>query len=50
MGIAPELARGAVRLSFGAGNDAGEVKRFIAALQATVGDLRGLTAIEAGRV
>ncbi len=49
MGIAPELARGAVRLSFGAGNDAGEVKRFIAALQATVGDLRGLTAIEAGR-
>ena len=50
MAIAPELARGAVRLSFGAGNDAGEVKRFIAALQATVGDLRGLTAIEAGRV
>lgn len=50
MGIAPELARGAVRLSLGAGNDAGEVKRFIAALQATVGDLQGLTAIEAGRM
>ncbi|MCL2524095.1 MAG: cysteine desulfurase [Betaproteobacteria bacterium] len=45
MGVAPELARGAVRVSLGAGNDAGEIDRFINAVQATVGRLHGLTAM-----
>ncbi|WP_415035674.1 cysteine desulfurase family protein [Azonexus sp.] len=49
MKISPELARGAVRLSLGAGNSAGEVQGFIDALRKTVGELQGLTAINAGR-
>lgn len=45
MGVSPELARGAVRVSFGAQNTAGEVEEFLHALGATVSRLRRLTAI-----
>ena len=45
MGVAPEIARGAVRVSLGAGNKAEEIDQFINAVQATVGRLHGLTAI-----
>ncbi|PKO89628.1 MAG: cysteine desulfurase [Betaproteobacteria bacterium HGW-Betaproteobacteria-10] len=45
MGIAPEIARGAVRVSLGAGNTETEINQFINALQLTVGRLQGLTAI-----
>ena len=47
MGVAPEVARGAVRVSFGAGNTEAEVDEFIKALQATVGRLHGLAAVAA---
>ena len=45
MGVAPELARGAVRLSLGAHNSAEEIEAFMQALDATVARLRRLTAI-----
>ncbi len=45
MGVAPEIARGAVRVSFGASNTEAEISQFINALQRTVGRLQGLTAI-----
>ena len=45
MCVAPEVARGAVRISLGASNTEVEVEQFINALQATVGRLQGLTAI-----
>ncbi|MCG2577522.1 cysteine desulfurase [Dechloromonas sp. XY25] len=45
MGVAPEIARGAVRISLGAANTETEIEQFINALQATVGRLQGLTAI-----
>jgi cysteine desulfurase len=45
MGIAPELARGAVRLSIGAGNTMGDVESFLRALAATVARLKQLTAV-----
>ncbi|WP_153132789.1 cysteine desulfurase family protein [Dechloromonas hortensis] len=45
MGVAPEIARGAIRISLGAGNTETEIEQFINALQATVGRLQGLTAI-----
>ena len=45
MGVGPELARGAVRVSFGAQNTASEVEDFLQALGATVSRLRRLTAI-----
>lgn len=45
MGVAPELARGAVRVSLGAANTEAEIDQFIHALRATVGRLQGLTAI-----
>lgn len=45
MGVAPEIARGAVRVSLGTGNTELEVDQFINALQATVGRLQGLTAV-----
>ena len=45
MGVAPELARGAVRVSLGAANSEAEVDEFINALQLTVGRLQGLTAL-----
>jgi len=47
MGVAPEIARGAVRVSLGADNTADDVERFIQALQVTVGRLQGLTAMRA---
>jgi len=45
MGVAPEVARGAVRVSLGAGNNEADIEHFIKALQATVGRLQGLTAV-----
>jgi len=45
MGVAPEIARGAVRVSLGAGNTETEISQFINALQLTVGRLQGLTAV-----
>ena len=45
MGIAPDVARGAVRVSLGMGNTEAEIEQFINALQVTVGRLQGLTAI-----
>lgn len=45
MGVAPEVARGAVRVSLGTGNTEAQIDAFIHALQATVGRLQGLTAI-----
>lgn len=45
MGVASEIARGAVRVSFGASNTEAEISQFINALQRTVGRLQGLTAI-----
>lgn len=45
MGVAPEIARGAVRVSLGASNTEAEIEQFIKALQATVGRLQGLTAL-----
>ena len=45
MGVAPEIARGAVRVSLGADNGAADIDQFIHALQVTVGRLQGLTAV-----
>lgn len=45
MGVAPEIARGAVRVSLGAGNSESDIDEFINALRATVGRLQGLTAL-----
>lgn len=45
MGIAPDIARGAVRVSLGVANTEAEIEQFINALQVTVGRLQGLTAI-----
>ena len=45
MGVAPELARGAVRVSFGVHNTAGQVEDFLRALSAVLNRLRRLTAI-----
>ena len=45
MGVAPEVARGAVRVSLGAANSAAEIDEFINALRVTVGRLQGLTAL-----
>ena len=45
MGVAPEIARGAVRVSLGSSNTEAEIEQFINALQVTVGRLQGLTAI-----
>ncbi len=45
MGVAPEIARGAVRVSLGAGNSETDIDEFINALRATVGRLQGLTAL-----
>ena len=44
-GVAPEIARGAVRVSLGAGNSETDVDNFINALQVTVGRLQGLTVV-----
>lgn len=45
MGVAPEFARGAVRLSLGAGNNLGQVEEFVSVLSATVARLKRLAAI-----
>lgn len=45
MGVAPEVARGAVRVSLGEKNTRKEIDQFINALQLTVGQLQGLTAL-----
>jgi cysteine desulfurase len=45
MGVAPEVARGAVRVSLGAANSAAEIDEFINALRVTVGRLQGMTAL-----
>jgi cysteine desulfurase len=45
MGVAPEFARGAVRLSLGAGNSMGQVEEFLNALAATIARLKRLAAI-----
>ena len=45
MGVAPEMARGAVRISFGVQNNAAEVDIFLHALGESVSRLRRLTAI-----
>jgi cysteine desulfurase len=45
MGVAPEVARGAVRISLGVGNTEADIDEFINALRATVGRLQGLTAL-----
>ena len=45
MGVVPELARGAVRVSFGVHNTAGQVEDFLRALSAVLNRLRRLTAI-----
>lgn len=47
MGVAPEIARGAVRVSVGISNTEAEIDQFIDALQVTVGRLQGLTAVVA---
>ncbi len=45
MGVASEVARGAVRLSLGAGNTMGEVEGFLDTLAAAVARLKRLTAV-----
>jgi cysteine desulfurase len=45
MGVSPELARGAVRFSLGAGNSVGQVEDFLNVLAATVARLKRLAAI-----
>jgi cysteine desulfurase len=45
MGVAPEVARGAVRVSLGAANSAAQIDAFISALASTAARLRQLTAI-----
>ncbi len=45
MGVAPELARGAVRISLGAANTAEQIEDFLITLQTTVVKLQRLTAI-----
>jgi cysteine desulfurase len=45
MGVAPETARGAVRVSLGAGNSENDIDEFINALRLTVGRLQGMTAL-----
>ena len=45
MGVAPDMARGAVRVSFGVKNTSDELNRFLAALQTEVQRLRQLTAV-----
>ncbi len=45
MGVAPELARGAVRISLGSANSAEQVKDFLNTLQITVSKLQRLTAM-----
>ncbi len=45
MGVAPEIARGAVRFSLGAANTANEVDKFLQAVKQVVARLKSLTAM-----
>ena len=45
MGVPSSLARGAVRISFGVGNGAAQVRDFLAALNTTILQLKGLRAL-----
>ncbi len=47
MGVAPELARSAVRVSLGAGNTLADVDEFLRALAEMLASLRGLSAMAA---
>ncbi|MBL8527771.1 MAG: hypothetical protein JNL68_08815, partial [Burkholderiales bacterium] len=47
MGVEPELARGAVRVSVGEPNTAADVEGFLAGLASVVARLRGLAALTA---
>ena len=47
MGVAPEIARGAVRFSLGADNTAPQIDEFLGALKVLIKRLRGLTALAA---
>lgn len=47
MGVVPDLARGAVRVSLGRGNQTAQIDEFIKALRATLNSLQGLTALAA---
>lgn len=47
MGVPPDLARGAIRVSLGVSNTAQEVQAFLAALSSTVAQLKNMTAIAA---
>lgn len=47
MGVAPEVARGAVRVSLGVENSASQVTEFLTALQQAVARLQGLNAMAA---
>ncbi|NSL56802.1 cysteine desulfurase family protein [Uliginosibacterium aquaticum] len=45
MGVAPELARGAVRVSVGQGTQMSEIESFLLALRQTLNELKNLTAL-----
>jgi cysteine desulfurase len=45
MGVPAHIARGAVRVSFGAGNTQMQVDEFLLALTSTLAELRGLVAV-----
>lgn len=45
MGVAPELARGALRVSLGANNSMDDIRNFLAALEQTLQQLKRLTAL-----
>jgi cysteine desulfurase len=45
MGVAPGLARGAVRVSLGTNNTVAQVREFLASLNTTISQLRGLSAL-----
>lgn len=47
MGVSSEMARGAVRVSLGRANNQSQIDEFINALQVTIKNLQGLTAIAA---
>lgn len=45
MGVSPEIARGAVRVSLGQGSDLAGIEAFLSSLAATLSRLRGLSAL-----
>jgi len=47
MGVEPDVARGAVRVSLGRNTTADEVERFVATLGRVVGELKNLAAMAA---